>query len=633
MEHDSNKNEADRQLLVSAQRRGAMPTLGAFLRLSGPGWLQSALTLGGGSMASSLYLGVLAGFSLLWLQPLAMILGIVMLSTIGYISLSTGQRPFQAINEHVNPVLGWGWALASLAANIVWCLPQFSLANSVLQQNLLPDLLGTDSELGEFPGKVVISVTILVLTVLVTWSYGSGHWGLKLYELMLKLMVVLIVGCFVLVVYLMTRRDMLDWSAIFAGFIPHPGQLNQPAPDLQAQLNLVNPDYQDFWSGEIVRIQRDRIVSAAATAVGINMTFLFPYSLLRKGWTKEFRGLQTFDLCTGMFIPFVLATSCVVITSASQFHAKPIPGLAVVVLDADGQPINEVTQKEKKVYQSMMTKRVKQELGKEVFERLASGAEQFAQLQNNRSLPLYAMSDAEKDEMRQLLGNAAVMERVALLDNPERLLGAMLVDRDANRLAQALAPLTDAQWVGFDEEQEPEANESGLGALVGARWGNILFGIGVLGMTISTITLLMLISGFVICEIFDLPSTGWPFRLACLPAAVGVLGPFVWSKAGFALAIPTSVFGFVLLPVAYLTFALLINQKSLLGSEMPTGGRRVAWNVLMAASAGIATCASLYMVWDKSGRVGMFGIGLFLGLALVVHVYRWTNRSTSTAAR
>ena len=41
---------------------------------------------------------------------------------IGYVTLSTGERPFKAINTHVNPVLGWGWAIATLMANCVWSL-------------------------------------------------------------------------------------------------------------------------------------------------------------------------------------------------------------------------------------------------------------------------------------------------------------------------------------------------------------------------------------------------------------------------------------------------------------------------------------------------------------------------------
>ncbi len=58
--------DADRQLILSARENGKGATLGAYMKLSGPGWLQSAITLGGGSLAGSLYLGVIAGYQLLW---------------------------------------------------------------------------------------------------------------------------------------------------------------------------------------------------------------------------------------------------------------------------------------------------------------------------------------------------------------------------------------------------------------------------------------------------------------------------------------------------------------------------------------------------------------------------------------
>ncbi|MCA9079938.1 MAG: hypothetical protein KDA58_05235, partial [Planctomycetaceae bacterium] len=93
--------DRDRELIKSARAKGPMALFGAFVRLSGPGWLQSAITLGGGSLAGSLYLGVLGGYGMLWWQPMAMIMGVIMLSAIGYVTLSTGERPFRAINRHV----------------------------------------------------------------------------------------------------------------------------------------------------------------------------------------------------------------------------------------------------------------------------------------------------------------------------------------------------------------------------------------------------------------------------------------------------------------------------------------------------------------------------------------------------
>ena len=48
-------------------------------------------------------------------------------------------------------------------------------------------------------------------------------------------------------------------------------------------------------------------------AVGINMTFLYPYSLLAKGWGKHHKNLARWDLGMSMFVPFVLVTSLVIL--------------------------------------------------------------------------------------------------------------------------------------------------------------------------------------------------------------------------------------------------------------------------------------------------------------------------------
>ena len=203
------KLEQDRQRILQARQRGPLGKLGTYTKLSGPGWMQSALTLGGDSLGSSLYLGILAGFSMIWLQAFAMILGVIMLSAISYVTLSTGERPFRAINRHINPVLGWSWLAATLMANMVWSLPQYSLCFAVLEQNLAPGLLQGDGMLAAGDtGKWVISIFILVFCTAVTWSYGSGNVGVKIYEAMLKVIVAVIVLCFFGVVATRRRCSM-----------------------------------------------------------------------------------------------------------------------------------------------------------------------------------------------------------------------------------------------------------------------------------------------------------------------------------------------------------------------------------------------------------------------------------------
>ena len=109
----SERVQAERQMLLDAQGKGVGPKLAVYTRLSGPGWLQSAITLGGGSLSGALFLGVLGGTDMLWLQLMAIVMGVVMLSAISYVTLSTGRRPFGMINEHINPALGWSWLMAT----------------------------------------------------------------------------------------------------------------------------------------------------------------------------------------------------------------------------------------------------------------------------------------------------------------------------------------------------------------------------------------------------------------------------------------------------------------------------------------------------------------------------------------
>ena len=99
--------QTESEMLALAQTKGPLGKAAIYLKLSGPGWLQGAVTLGGGSLAGALYVGIISGYQLLWLQPLAMILGVIMLSAIGYVTLSTGRRPFKSVKTHISPVLAW----------------------------------------------------------------------------------------------------------------------------------------------------------------------------------------------------------------------------------------------------------------------------------------------------------------------------------------------------------------------------------------------------------------------------------------------------------------------------------------------------------------------------------------------
>ena len=191
-------------------------------------------------MASALFLGVVGGYSVLWVQAVAIILGAIMLAAIGYVTLSTGESPFESMRTRINPVLAWGWILAALVANMVFVLPQYSLAFGALTENIFPSL-GAYS--GSFGFKMGVSLVILAVVTVVTSFYGSGGVGVRIYETILKVVVGMIVVAFILVVIKLGLSEPgLPLGQIFAGFIPNPGMIFAPSDAYQQVLDTIGND-------------------------------------------------------------------------------------------------------------------------------------------------------------------------------------------------------------------------------------------------------------------------------------------------------------------------------------------------------------------------------------------------------
>jgi len=549
--------EFERNLLKDAQAKGPGAVLGTFVRLSGPGWLQSAITLGGGSLAGALFLGTLGGTNMLWLQLVAIVMGVIMLSAISYVTLSTGERPLTAINKHINPVLGWGWLIATMMANVIWCLPQFSLCFEALEKNLLVNALSPEQWKGNTV-KFGVSAVILACAATVVIMNRQRGLAAKIFDYFLKGLIGVVVICFFGVVAYLTFQGELDWGATLAGFIPDIRQWSQPTGEVATHIGSLSPSLQEFWNGKVITQQRAVMIAAAATAVGINMTFLMPYSLLHRGWDKPFRGLARFDLSTGMAIPYILVTSCVVIASSYAIRKNPDPQF--------------LSDKPAEIKASAMYGGAK----KIADERLALDNPDYASL--------------SEDEQ---------VAEIAKLSQEERKIILSVTKGNAFTLSKSLEPI-------FGERKEL------------ARY---LFGIGVFGMGFSTIIILMLINGFALCEALGKPDTGPIFIAGCLMAgAFGAAWPVVWDgDAKMWLAVLTSSFGMMLLPIAYVTFFMMMNSKKLLGDEKPTGMRMVVWNVLMGISVLGAVVAAVSAIIEKAGHpvAGPVVIGVGIGFVLL----------------
>ena len=566
--------EKDRELLKAAHEKGTVETLKAFVSLSGPGWLQSAITLGGGSLAGALFLGILGGTSMLWLQLLAIVMGVIMLSAISYVTLSTGERPFRSINKHINPALGWGWLIATMLANMIWCMPQFSLCYAALENNLLgAETLGKIGD-GDSP-KVAISIVLLIAAGGAVFLNSQKGAVAKLFDLFLKGLVGIVVVCFVGVVVLLTKEGAINWGAVLAGFIPDLSQYSRPTGRLAELIAAMPQDAQEFWSSRVVAAQQKIMIGAAATAVGINMTFLMPYSMLRRGWDKNFRGLARFDLSTGMAIPYILVTTCVVLAAASQFHAQ----VDDAFLDKDPAVM---------------------------------GTSPLFAADCRKALAIKVNPDADPENL-----NDADLAAIAGLPDEEKIVASALKKRSAFELSSALSPL------------------------LGESTAQIAFGLGIFGMGFSTIIILMLINGFVFCEIADKPLGGTVQFVGCLVA--GICGCVWWrfwqGDSKVYLAIVASNFGMMLLPIAYITFFMMMNSKRILGDSKPTGGAAFIWNALMLFSVIGATIAAGSALWNavndpKTAKIVIpiaVGFVIAVGLGFATQGKRNAAHDTSEA--
>jgi Mn2+/Fe2+ NRAMP family transporter len=298
---------------------------------------------------------------------------------------------------------------------------------------------------------IAAGLVALVISTAITWNYGKGHKGVRFYERTLKAMVWMIIIAFAVVVFRRAIDGDIQWSKVFKGFVP----LQIPTDKRGVSI----------------------VMAAFAAVVGINSTFLFPYTLLARGWGKEHRGLSRFDLITGTLLPFCVITSLIVIAAGCTLYDPQNP-------------------------------------------------------------------------------------------DPTR-----------------LSPMEAAKVF----------QTAGLGVF----FSRIVFGLGIIGMALTSVTVHMLMSGFAACELLGVEPGGWKYKLACLLPIPGVSGVILWKYMGPWVAVPTSAVCGLLLPLAYIIFFILHNSKKYLGPAKHTGLKAVMWNVGMLVAFLTSVASACYYIYTN----------------------------------
>ena len=444
-QHPTPTEATELERLAALDQKPFLPRTLGYLRHIGPGYMQSAMTLGGGTAFASIFAGAAFGYQLLWVAPLAMLLGIIVLSAVAYQTLSTGQRPFAAMREHAGPFFAHGWAIGAILSSIIWQFAQYALASSMLVAVL--GSVGVEVSSGAM-GAVTLGWCVAVALL-----YSARPRLVRLYENIIKGVVWLIIACFGLVVI---QTGIPNPSEFFAGFVPSIPEVNKGVEGTTL------------------------IVSGLAAAVGANMIFVYPYTLRKRGWGRAHRRLARIDLGFGMFLPYAIAATLMVVASASVFH----------------------------------------------------------------------------------------------YGNPDLFQG------------KGISPVETAQVLAAPDR-------------LGPTLGMWVFGLGIVAMAISSITMQMLSSGFALCEMNGWEPKGLRYRIGLLLPAIGVLGSIFWQDMRMWVAVPTNIICGFLLPISYIAFALMQRKRSYLKDDLPEGPLAKLWIAGMALATTVLVAFLAFTVWDK----------------------------------
>lgn len=548
MANEAGEGHAEAARLQELEAKRWLPRLVGYLGLSGPGFLQGAMTLGGGSAVASLAVGANFGYEYLWVQPVSMIIGCIMLFALSYQTLSSGERPYVAMQRHLSKTVALLWALAAIASSVIWGLAQYPIGAGMLEDMVRVTTgfeVTTKGSTGHQAYLFGFAVVMYGVVALTAWNYSKGGAFIRGVEKTLKVLIAVIVICFGLVVVGASMKGRIDWVGALAGFIP------RSFPTDGAGLTT--------------------LMGAFGAAIGINMTFLYGYTLLRRNWGKAHRILSRYDITMGLVIPYIIVVSLISIACASGLYplAKPlevqaklleVESMSYAMADADARLRVEGLTSE--------ARRLTEE-GSSVAER----DQKFAQAGRK-----YRAAEAKLATAQTLILTKAPEARVSEATQQR-------VDALRKQRADLIRPTAAAKVF----------ESGGLGTV----FGRIVFCLGILGMTTNALIMHMLCCGFACAEVVGFPIGSRRYQYACLITTPAVLGVFFWHVYGMYIGLITSAICAFLLPIAYVGWLIMNNKSSYLGAETPTGRRRMLANVAMSLCIVVVVVALAYTTWIK----------------------------------
>ena len=304
--------QAEIQKLEQMQKKPLVTRFWGHLKISGPGFMDSALTLGAGTLTAAMLSGAVFGYKTMWLLWVSMGLGLFMMAAMARFTCRGGFRIIKVQNRY------HGWIVGSLmtaiigtaAVAVIFNYGQYSLGTHLIES--LTPMIGFN-----FPRRFNW-VVYMALTSWLVLSYGRrGKRGIALVENFMKLSIALMLLCFGACLILVG----VDWGEFFRGiFTP--------------------------WLPSGVK-GLDLFVASSAAAIGVMDWVFFHYAGLARGWGRRHESQAYFDLSIGLFLPFVLINYLIIGVFAGTLykqglHPETAPELAQALLPLLGPTWSQI---------------------------------------------------------------------------------------------------------------------------------------------------------------------------------------------------------------------------------------------------------------------------------------------------
>lgn len=263
-------------------------TLG-YIKLSGPGFMNAAFTLGAGSFASSVTLGAAFGYKMLWIPLYSFTFGIFMLALATRFVTRSEMPIIEAQNKFHGKFFG------SIATGLIACCLAsivFNFGQYALGSDAITSLFAT---LGVHMPKSISWIFLVGISVPLSLMYGNGEnpKGVKFVENAIKVMI----GIMLVVFGAVLCVTGINFPAMIKG--------------------LLIPTIPSGIEGIIM------LIGSLTATIGVMDWVLFNNGMISHGYSEEHETLGLFDAFFGGLLPVTLILSFVSIAFAEAFAGQP----------------------------------------------------------------------------------------------------------------------------------------------------------------------------------------------------------------------------------------------------------------------------------------------------------------------